>query len=275
VSSPGAGLAVVTGAHTSGGGAIVEQLAATGTEVVMAVPSLARGTRARDEILARRPGARLRLASLDPSDLASVQAFADGLIADGRPIDLLVNHARVKNAQGRKTTRDGFELHLGMNVLGTFALTLRLIPAMLRAASPRVVTIANPIAIVGRIQFDDLHLTRRYTPSRAYAQSQLAELMFAVELAHKATRWGWNLRSVAAHSSSALARHTMAGPDAVMYAVTNAAAVNGQYYRGAIWSGQRKPPTPSGLPRAARDPVARNRLWTAARQETGVHLPVE
>ena len=144
----------------------------------MAVRTIAKGEHARAEILARHPGARLEVRRVDLADLASVREFADGLLEDGTPADLLLNNAGVMAPPARMTTADGFELQFGSNFLGPFALTVRLLPLVLAAPAPRVVTMSSGTANYGRIHFDDLQWERRrYSPNLSYAQSKLADLM--------------------------------------------------------------------------------------------------
>jgi NAD(P)-dependent dehydrogenase (short-subunit alcohol dehydrogenase family) len=103
----------------------------------MAVRTIAKGEQASAEILAQQPGAQLQVRHIDLADLASVKAFADGMLADGTPLDLLINNAGVMAPPTRMTTADGFELQFGSNFLCPFALTVRLLPLVLSAASPR------------------------------------------------------------------------------------------------------------------------------------------
>jgi NAD(P)-dependent dehydrogenase (short-subunit alcohol dehydrogenase family) len=124
-------LVVVTGANSGTGKEATRRLAAAGAHVVMAVRTATKGEQARDEILARHPGARLEVRRVDLADLASVKEFADGLIAAGRPVDVLINNAGVMAPPTRMTTADGFELQFGSNFLGPFALTVRLLPLVL------------------------------------------------------------------------------------------------------------------------------------------------
>ncbi|MFI5996941.1 SDR family NAD(P)-dependent oxidoreductase [Streptomyces sp. NPDC051362] len=116
---------VVTGANSGTGKEATRRLAAAGAHVIMAVRTVAKGERARAEILARHPQARLDVRHVDLADLATVEAFADGILADGTPLDLLVNNAGVMAPPTRMTTADGFELQMGSNFLGPFALTVR------------------------------------------------------------------------------------------------------------------------------------------------------
>src|SRR6202045_2616599 len=192
-------LVVVTGANSGTGREAARRLAGAGAHVVMAVRTVAKGERARDEILAAQPGARLEVRRIDLADLASVAEFADGLITDGRPVDVLINNAGVMAPPTRMTTADGFELQFGSNFLGPFALTIRLLPLLLAAPAPRVATMSSGVASYGRIRFDDLEWKRRYSPNLAYAQSKLADLMMTLHLADLAERNGWNLISDGAH----------------------------------------------------------------------------
>ncbi len=149
-------LVVVTGANSGTGREAARRLAGAGARVVMAVRTVAKGERARDEILAENHGGTLEVRRVDLADLASVREFADGLIADGTPVDILINNAGVMAPPTRMTTADGFELQFGSNFLGPFALTMRLLPLVLAAKAPRVVTMSSGVASYGRIRFDGL-----------------------------------------------------------------------------------------------------------------------
>src|SRR6202011_2014976 len=115
-------LIVVTGANSGTGREATRRLAATGAHVLMAVRTIAKGEQARAEILAEHPGAQLDVRRVDLADLASVREFADGLLADGTPVDALINNAGVMAPPTRMTTADGFELQFGSNFLGPLAL---------------------------------------------------------------------------------------------------------------------------------------------------------
>jgi NAD(P)-dependent dehydrogenase (short-subunit alcohol dehydrogenase family) len=292
-------LVVVTGANSGTGKEAARRLAEAGAHVVMAVRTIARGERAREEILARHPGAELDVRRIDLADLASVGEFADGLIADGVPVDVLVNNAGVMAPPTRMTTADDFELQFGSNFLGPFALTMRLLPLVLAAPSPRVVTMSSGVASYGRIRFDDPQWTRGYRPNLAYAQSKLADLMMTLHLAELASQRRWNLMSNAAHpgftrtnlqsAGASLGRDTpkrtpfnsfsflpsqQVGPgtEPLLYAATSADAVNGGYYGPSRWFGLVGPTTTVRPPRRARDTATAARLWAEAERLTGVSL---
>jgi NAD(P)-dependent dehydrogenase (short-subunit alcohol dehydrogenase family) len=294
-------LAVVTGANSGTGREAAERLAAAGARVVLAVRTVAKGEAARDEILTAHPDAALEVRRLDLADLASVQSFADGLLADGVPVDMLLNNAGVMAPPRRFTTTDGFELQFGSNVLGPFALTLRLLPLLLAAPAGRVVMMSSGAAHTGRIRFDDLQGERRYSAWGAYGQSKLADLMIARHLATIADERGWPLRSIAAHpgftrtnlqstgpnlgrSRPSLSTWAMTalplpsqepwqGAEPMLFAAADPAAENGAYYGPKGFLELTGPTGAARVPAHARDTAVAARLWTAAEELTGVALP--
>jgi NAD(P)-dependent dehydrogenase (short-subunit alcohol dehydrogenase family) len=292
-------LVVVTGANSGTGKEAARRLAGAGAHVVMAVRTMAKGEQARAEILAAHPGAQLDIRRIDLADLASVAEFSDGLIADGTPVDVLVNNAGVMAPPTRMTTADDFELQFGSNFLGPFALTMRLLPLVLAAQAPRVVTMSSGVASYGRIRFDDPQWQRRYRPNLAYAQSKLADLMMTLHLADLSRERGWNLMSNAAHpgftrtnlqsagaslgrdkpkrtpfNSPSILPSQQVGPgtEPLLYAATSADAVNGGYYGPSRWFGLVGPTEAVRPPRRARDAATAARLWTEAERLTGVSL---
>jgi NAD(P)-dependent dehydrogenase (short-subunit alcohol dehydrogenase family) len=293
-------LAVVTGANSGTGKETTRRLAGAGARVVMAVRTVAKGEQARAEILAQHPHAHLEVRQVDLADLASVQEFADGLLADGAPLDLLVNNAGVMAPPTRMTTADGFELQMGSNFLGPFALTVRLLPLVLAAEAPRVATMSSLTAHYGRIRFQDLQWERRYSATLSYAQSKLADLMFTQHLAAVAAERDWNLMSTGAHPGHTRTNLQTAGPslgrdkptglyalvnaivppqgveqgaEPLLYAATSPHAVPGGYYGPAGRFGLVGPTVTVRPLRRALDPAANARLWAEAERLTGVALP--
>ena len=291
---------VVTGANSGTGKEAARRLAEAGAHVIMAVRTRGQGRAGPGRDPGPPPGARLEVRRIDLADLASVREFSDGLLADGTPVDVLVNNAGVMAPPTRMTTADGFELQFGSNFLGPFALTLRLLPLVLAAPAPRVVTMSSGVANFGRIHFDDLQWERRYSANFAYAQSKLADLMMALHLAAVAAERDWNLMSVAAHpgftrtnlqtAGAALGRdkpkrtifnslqflpsqEVGPGTEPLLYAATSPSAVSGGYYGPGGSLGLVGPTTFVRPPRRARDTAAAARLWAEAEQLTGVHLP--
>jgi NAD(P)-dependent dehydrogenase (short-subunit alcohol dehydrogenase family) len=190
--------AVVTGANSGLGLVSARELARHGASVVLACRNTAKGDQALRAIQAVAPDAQLELAQLDLGDLESVAAFAESFRASHDGLDLLINNAGVM-APPRRETKDGFELQLGTNLLGHFALTGRLIGALEGRVDARVVTLSSNAHKMGRIDFEDLQSEHGYKRWGAYGQSKLADLMFALELDRRLRAAGSTITSVAAH----------------------------------------------------------------------------
>jgi NAD(P)-dependent dehydrogenase (short-subunit alcohol dehydrogenase family) len=204
-------VAVVTGANSGLGLVTARELARAGATVVMGCRDTGRGTAAVKQVRDRVPGADVTLESLDLASLASVRGFAKRVASAYQGIDLLVNNAGVM-AIPRATTADGFEMQLGTNHLGHFALTGLLLPAMRDRADSRVVTVSSGAHKPGRIDFDDLMGERSYKKWGAYSQSKLANLLFAYELDRRLRVAGAQTISVAAHPGYAATNLQSVGP---------------------------------------------------------------
>jgi NAD(P)-dependent dehydrogenase (short-subunit alcohol dehydrogenase family) len=290
--------AVVTGANSGLGLQIALQLARHGAAVTLAVRDAGKGEDAAARIRSDAPDAALEVAQLDLADLASVREFAGAW--DGE-LDLLVNNAGVM-ALPRRTTADGFEMQLGTNHLGHFALTGLLLPALLERSGARVVTMSSGAHQMGRIRFDNLQGERHYQRWLAYAQSKLANLLFAFELARRATLADLDLVSVAAHPGYAatnlqsqgarmdgsrvkalvaeLGNRLFAQSDAqgalpALYAATMPDVVGGEYFGPDGRSGMRGHPTRAQTAKSARDPELAARLWAVSEELTGVAYRME
>lgn len=286
--------AVVTGANSGLGLVSARELARRGATVVLACRDAEKGTAALEAISQAAPGARLELADLDLGSLASVQAFAERLRSTHDGLDLLVNNAGVM-APPRRVTADGFELQFGTNHLGHFALTGRLIAAMEGRTDARVVTLSSNAHKMGRIDFDDLQSERGYSRWRAYGQSKLADLMFALELDRRLRAAGSSVKSLAAHPGYAATNlQSAAVPtvDRLVMAVTNVLmaqsaergalpslyaatepGLEGGTYVGPDGIGEfRGHPRSVSPTRAARDEAVAARLWTVSEQLTGVRF---
>jgi NAD(P)-dependent dehydrogenase (short-subunit alcohol dehydrogenase family) len=201
----------------------------------------------------------------------------------------------------RMATADGFELQMGSNFLGPFALTERLVPLLLAAPAPRVTTMSSGMASYGKIAFDDLQWQRRrYSPYRSYAQSKLADLMLSLQLAKLAAERGWPLMSNAAHpgytrtnlqtAGASLGRdkpkrsivnrlpiipsqEVEAGTEPLLYAATSPDAVAAGYYGPSGRFGAVGPTTVVRVPKRALDAGVAAKLWEEAGQLTATALP--
>src|SRR5260370_7316395 len=206
-------LAVVTGANSGIGWHTALELARAGSEVILATGTEAKGRDAVDRIRQEVPQPEVRVEVLDLASLRSVQSFAAKIDREAK-LDLLVNNAGVISVPTRQVTEDGFELQFGTNFLGPFALTMSLIPALMRAPSPKVTTVSSGAANMGlkKINFGDLQWERSYGSWTAYCQSKLADLMFALELGRRSATAGIPLGSNAAHPGYARTNLQTSGP---------------------------------------------------------------
>jgi NAD(P)-dependent dehydrogenase (short-subunit alcohol dehydrogenase family) len=286
-------VAVVTGANSGLGKVTAQELARAGATVVIACRNTAKGDQAAADIAATVPGAKLHVHALDLADLASIRGFAARLSGEHQTVDLLINNAGVM-ATPHRHTADGFELQFGTNHLGHFALTGLLLPNLLCARAPRVVTLSSGAHRIGRIDFADLQSERRYVNWLAYGRSKLANLMFAFELARRAKAAGTHLLSAAAHPGYAATNLQFSGPsrpEALLMAVTNkllaqsaemgalptlyAATApdmrNGSFVGPDGFMEQRGHPHLVSAASRAYDEAAWRRLWEVSEELTGVH----
>lgn len=293
-------LAIVTGANSGIGYESALALAAAGAEVVLAARSAAKGAAAVASIKALVPGAGVTFRPLDLADLASVRAFADAFTAEHQRLDLLINNAGVMTPQVRQETSDGFELQLGTNYLGHFALTAHLLPLLRRGSTPRVVNLSSLAHRAGSIAFDDLQSGRRYSPFRVYGQSKLAMILFAFELQRRSDAHGWGLMANATHPGwsrtelmrnvptatgkpSFLTKVSLAlapwfsqsgaeGALPTLFAATAPDAKGGAYYGPGGWAELTGPVAPAKLSPAAKDQATAARLWDVSQELARVHF---
>lgn len=173
---------VITGANSGIGFEAARAFAAKGAHVVLACRTRSKGEEALERIRAANPSAELTLESLDLASLASIRAFADRVRATLPSLDLLVNNAGIM-AIPRQETADGFEMQMGTNHLGHFALTGLLLPSLLATPGSRVVTVSSVgHHFVRRVKLDDLHARRGYQKWIVYCRTKLANLLFTFEL---------------------------------------------------------------------------------------------
>jgi NAD(P)-dependent dehydrogenase (short-subunit alcohol dehydrogenase family) len=290
--------AIVTGANSGLGLATARELARAGATVTLACRDAGKGEAAAGQIRAAVPGAQLEVGVLDLADLGSVREFA-ARAADARAhLDLLINNAGIMAAP-RRLTRDGFESQFGTNHLGHFALTGLLLPALLTAPAPRVVTVSSHLHRRGKMNFDDLQGERKYSRWGAYGQSKLANLMFCFELQRRAAAADRALLSLAAHPGYAATNLQFAAPDRfyekaymwignrlfaqsadmgalpTLYAATVPGLPGGTYVGPGGRAEQRGHPKVVTAAGKAYDEQAWERLWEVSEQLTGVHYEFE
>jgi NAD(P)-dependent dehydrogenase (short-subunit alcohol dehydrogenase family) len=284
--------AVVTGANSGLGLIAARELARAGADVVLACRNTGKGAAAARSIAADVPAATVAVERLDLSNLASIRAFAEGFAGGHDGLDLLINNAGVM-APPRGETADGFELQLGTNHLGHYALTGLLLDQMQGREDARVVTVTSTAHKIGRIRFENLQGERRYFRWFAYCQSKLANLLFARELDKRLRAAGSTVSSLAAHPGYAATNLQTAAPPAVdravfaltnrllaqsaamgalpeLYAATRPSLDGGLFIGPDGFEEQRGYPQVVRPVKAGRDEATAARLWTVSAELTGV-----
>ena len=279
--------AVVTGANSGIGFETAKALAARSARVIMACRNPEKAGAAADAIRADLPGADLRILSLDLSHQVSVNGFAERILSDYTALDLLINNAGIMiPPYGR--TPDGFELQMGTNHLGHFALTGRLLPLLNATPSSRIVSVSSAAHNFGNIDFTDIHWEDRpYKPWRAYGDSKIANLYFTFSLADRLAGQGSRVVCAAAHpgwASTELQRHTgmirflnrffsqspAKGALPTLYAACGPDVTPKSYYGpGGRYEMKGYPRPVRPHPRAMDQDVA-ERLWRKSEALTGV-----
>jgi NAD(P)-dependent dehydrogenase (short-subunit alcohol dehydrogenase family) len=287
--------AVITGATGGLGYETALALAGAGATVVLTGRNEAKGHLALQSIRSQFPDARISYEDLDLAKLASVADFAARFAAAYASLDLLINNAGVMALPERQTTADGFEMQFGTNYLGHYALTAHLLALLRRGNQPRVVNLSSLAHRAGTINFDDLQGTRSYIPWKAYAQSKLAMLIFAIELQCRSDAAGWGLMSNAAHPGFArteliangpgtgglmglfgkilqpFASHSAAaGALPTLFTATSPNAEAAGYYGPNGFYEMKGPPSPAKIMPRAKDVAVNARLWDVSAALTGV-----
>jgi NAD(P)-dependent dehydrogenase (short-subunit alcohol dehydrogenase family) len=286
-------VALVTGATSGLGLETARALAGAGARVILAARNEAKAADAANDITGTVPGAAVSFERLDLASLASVREAATRIAGQYASLDLLVNNAGVMAIPHRTLTPDGFEMQFASNFLGHFALTRLLLPMLLAAPAARVVTLGSLAARGGAIAFDDPQLAHGYSPWRAYCQSKLACVMFAIELGRRAKEAGWRLVSAAAHPGWSvtnlqtvgpqmgldrpslssigmrmfeplLAQSAAAGALPTLFAATAPGVRNGDYAGPDGLGGLKGAPVLVSAPVAALNEVNGGRLWELA-----------
>jgi NAD(P)-dependent dehydrogenase (short-subunit alcohol dehydrogenase family) len=289
---------LITGANSGIGFYAAKALAEAGSHVVMACRNQSKANEARERILRDFPTASLDLVSLDLADLSSIRACAEGLNKQLKRLDLLINNAGIM-AIPRTETRDGFEMQLGTNHLGHYALTALLIDKLIETPKSRIVSVSSGAHKPGRINFADLHGKKRYRKWGAYCQSKLANLLFCYELGRYLKRRNASTISVACHPGYANTNLQMVGPQQekswfalkvmtlgnrivaqpahagawpTLYAAT-APVKSGDYIGPSGLFEMTGPPVIVKSSRRSHNEADGEKLWAISEEETGVLFP--
>jgi len=282
-------VAIVTGANSGIGLETARELARKGAHVVLACRSQARAEAALEDIRSDLPEARIEFMALDLADLEQVRVFADAVHERFDRLDLLVNNAGVMVPPATKT-KQGYELQLGVNHLGHFALTGQLLDLLLATDGARIVNVSSMAHRFGSVNFDDLDFDARgYNASAAYGQSKLANLLFTAELARRLEAAGASVLVAAAHpgwTQTNLQKHSalfqrlnpffgmqpIGGALPTLRAATDADVEAGDYFGPSRFFEMSGPPRKAARSRAAQDRNDAKRLWEVSEQRTGVKV---
>ncbi|KYF70036.1 oxidoreductase [Sorangium cellulosum] len=285
-------VAVITGGNTGIGLETARALAERGATVVLACRDMERAGAAVEQIKARAPGATVRAVRLDLGSLASVREAAGELRAAHDRIDLLINNAGVLSFK-REVTADGFELQLGVNHLGHFALTGLVLDRLRDVPGSRVVTVSSLAHHQGDIDFGDLQSERAFRGFPAYGRSKLANLLFTYELQRRLAASGAKTIALAAHPGGSSTSITRSAPGwfrrmgkvgawlrvghsvpmaalASLRSAVDPGARGGEYYGPTGLFGITGFPLRVASSARSRDEVAQRRLWEESERLTGV-----
>lgn len=284
------GLAVITGSTEGVGYEDALALSSAGWNIIMMGRNSQKGAESIAKIHQINPKAKVSFEKIDLANLSSIKDFAFRMTSKGQAINLLINNAGVMTPPKRLETADGFELQFGTNHIGHFALTAQLLPLLRKAKDARVVTVSSVANREGKINFADLQSKSSYTPMVAYAQSKLANLMFAFELQRQSDINGWGILSLAAHPGVSrtnllitgagqwsvagmmrtffpfLFQSPAQGALPTLFAATSPDAIGGSYYGPNKMSETRGFPSLSKIPAQAEDENVAAKLWEVSLQ---------
>lgn len=282
---------VITGATGGLGYEIALALAKAGADIVLTGRDNQKGQVAVEKIRREVPDCMTSYETLDLASLASISAFSQRIYSRNS-LDVLINNAGVMALPRRQVTADGFEMQFGTNYLGHFALTAQLMPLLRKASQPRVVSVSSIAHQTAFIDFSDLQGERLYLPWKAYGQSKLALLIFALEMQRRSDAAGWNLISSAAHPgfsqtglfangpggllslatnfAAPLFGHSAAnGARPILFAATSSEAKPGSYYGPGGVGELRGTPAPALITPQAHNAATAGKLWTISEKLTG------
>lgn len=279
-------IAIVTGANSGLGYEVTRVLAKKGAHVVMGCRDLGKAEEALNQIISEDPDASLEIIRLDLSDLASVKDFVSDFSKKHQSLDILCNNAGVMMTPYQKTV-DGFELQLGTNHFGHFALTGLLIDKLMGTKNSRIVTMSSMAHSMGKIDFDNLNWEKKYGRTKAYNRSKLANLLFAYELQRRLEAKGSKTISMGSHPgwtrtklqrnvflfralNPFLSQKPKKGALPMLYAATSPEAEGGGYYGpdGRMgWKGYPKKVKSNDRSHNLEDA---KKLWEISEELTGV-----
>lgn len=279
-------IVIITGSNSGIGFEAARILANKNAKVIVAVRNLDKGNAAKIKITKENSKADVEVMRLDLADLSSVKSFSDEFKQKYDQLDILINNAGVMIPPYSKT-REGFELQMGVNHLGHFALTMQLLDIIKKTPNSRIVNVSSGAHKIGNINFDDFNWEKRqYKAWRAYGDSKIANLYFTKELAERIRNNGENFLVTAAHpgwTATELQRHSgiMAflnkpfampqeqGALPTLRAATDDKVQNGDYFGPNGWQEWRGYPVKVKPNKLAQDENIAKKLWALSEELTG------
>ncbi|WP_051664281.1 oxidoreductase [Dyadobacter crusticola] len=282
-------VALVTGGPSGIGFHIALMLAKKGAEVILTYRDFDKAQEAMDKIVAEYPEAKVAAVKLDLADLTSVAECAAELKEKYNKLDVLINNAGVMVPPFTKT-QQGFELQMGTNHLGHFALTGLLLPILIHTPGSRIVSVSSLAAIIGKVSLDDLNYRhRRYNKWEAYGQSKLANLLFIQELSKRLTEHKVQSIAVASHPGGSptnlqrtssyfmkkiltplISQSPSQAALPTLRAACDPAVLSGSYWGPSSFFGLRGYPKQATIPSRALDINVSSQLWELSEKLTGV-----
>ena len=280
-------VAIITGATSGLGKEAARVLAGKNAKVVLAVRNVEKGKKAISEIEKEFPTAELVARALDLTSLESIKSFAEGIINDFDRLDILINNAGIMMCPYSKT-KDGFEIQMGTNHLGHFALTGRLMPLLKKTKNSRIVATSSAAHNMGNIDFSDINWEKRkYNTQKAYGDSKIANLYFMYELVKKleneenapkviAAHPGWTRTELQRHSglvsflNNFFSQNVKMGTLPTLRAALDQEAKSGEYYGPRGFMEMKGYPVKVKSNKRSHDAEAANKLWKLSEKLTGV-----
>lgn len=280
---------IITGATSGLGKEASKILAGKNARVIMAVRNTEKGESVAAEFKKALPNAKIDIRKLDLSHLGSVQSFAEGIMASYDRLDILINNAGVMMCPFSKT-EDGFEIQMGTNHLGHFALTGLLMPLLKKTKASRIVATSSIAHRQGDINFEDINWgERKYITGKAYGDSKLANLYFAYELSRKlqndqnaptvtAAHPGWTSTDLQRHSlmfkilNPIFSQNVANGVLPTLRAATDEQAKPGDYFGPSGFLEMKGSPTLVKSTEMSHNESNAKQLWELSEKMTGIQF---
>ncbi|MFT4679982.1 MAG: NAD(P)-dependent dehydrogenase (short-subunit alcohol dehydrogenase family) [Litorivivens sp.] len=279
---------IITGASSGLGKEATKILAQKNAEVIMAVRNTSKAEQVRAEILQNIPTAKIEIRSLDLGSLDSIKAFSVGILEEWKNLDVLINNAGVMMCPFSKT-KDGFEIQMGTNHLGHYALTGLLMPLLKSTKGSRIVATSSVAHKTGNIDFEDLSWeSRKYNTTKAYSDSKLANLYFMYELADRlksdenapmvtCAHPGWTKTELDRHSGivsfigNIVAQKVDMGTLPSLRAAVDPTAKSGDYFGPKKMMEMRGYPELTRSNKMSHNKENAKRLWSMSEELTGIN----